>query len=63
LFFHSAGLFNWTVLFFGINGVYFFVFEEPDVEAPFGEEYRVYKKNVPRWIPRLTPFELVSGNQ
>jgi protein-S-isoprenylcysteine O-methyltransferase Ste14 len=31
--------------------------EERGLEKRFGEAYRVYKENVPRWIPRSTPWE------
>lgn len=31
--------------------------EEGGLEKRFGEAYLVYKRNVPRWIPRLTPWE------
>jgi len=31
--------------------------EERGLEARFGEAYREYKRHVPRWIPRLTPWE------
>ena len=30
--------------------------EERGLEIRFGEEYLEYKENVPRWIPRLTPW-------
>lgn len=38
------------------NHLYFMKSEEPGLVARFGEEYLEYKKNVPRWIPRRTPW-------
>lgn len=32
------------------------VYEEPTLTASFRSEYRIYCANVPRWIPRLTPW-------
>ena len=46
-------------LFVVVNHVFFLVYEEPAVERRFGEEYRRYKQNVPRWIPRRTPWHPV----
>ncbi|MCX6001629.1 MAG: isoprenylcysteine carboxylmethyltransferase family protein [Chloroflexi bacterium] len=54
--FGSAGIFIWFLLFFSINHIYFVYSEEPGLEKRFGEEYIAYKKNVPRWIPRLRPW-------
>ncbi|MCX5997535.1 MAG: hypothetical protein NTV42_08050 [Chloroflexi bacterium] len=54
--FGSAGIFIWFLLFFSINHIYFVYSEEPGLEKRFGEEYVAYKKNVPRWIPRLRPW-------
>jgi protein-S-isoprenylcysteine O-methyltransferase Ste14 len=31
-------------------------YEEPTMRATFGEEYQQFRVNVPRWIPRLTPW-------
>ena len=55
-FFNSVDIMRWAGLFFIINTIYFIMKEEPDLERRFGEEYRVYKKNVPRWIPKLRPY-------
>lgn len=51
----------WAAIFFGINTVYFILYEEPDLERKFGDEYREYKKHVPRWIPRSQPYQ--PGNE
>ena len=52
----SLNIFIWAVIFFIINNLYFVIYEEPNLEKRFGHEYKEYKKNVPRWIPRLKPF-------
>ena len=44
----------WLGVFFAVNTGYFPLFEERDLEKRFGEAYLEYKRNVPRWIPRLT---------
>jgi protein-S-isoprenylcysteine O-methyltransferase Ste14 len=54
--FGSTWIFLWFLLFFGINQIYFVYSEEPGLEKRFGGEYIIYKKNVPRWIPRLRPW-------
>jgi protein-S-isoprenylcysteine O-methyltransferase Ste14 len=38
------------------NMLYFPLVEEKALETRFGEAYREYKRNVPRWLPRLTPW-------
>jgi protein-S-isoprenylcysteine O-methyltransferase Ste14 len=40
---------------------HFFVlaYEEPTMRATFGAEYREFCANVPRWIPRLTPWSAI----
>lgn len=57
LFFGSYGIAVLAILFFVINSIYFNYSEEPGLEKRFGEEYREYKKNVPRWIPRWKPWD------
>ncbi len=42
-----------------ILGVALFVqlYEEPTLRKMFGEDYQEYCRNVPRWLPRLRPWE------
>jgi protein-S-isoprenylcysteine O-methyltransferase Ste14 len=58
----SLNIFEWAVIFFFINNLYFVLLEEPLLEKKFGAEYKEYKKNVSRWIPRLKPFKQDSGS-
>ena len=51
----------WFVLFAAINAAYIPLSEEPGLVRRFGEDYVSYKRHVPRWIPRLTPWEAGSG--
>jgi protein-S-isoprenylcysteine O-methyltransferase Ste14 len=53
----SVPLVRWFLIFAAINTVYIPLLEEPMLVNRFGEHYRVYERNVPRWIPRLTPWE------
>ncbi|HTP03078.1 MAG TPA: isoprenylcysteine carboxylmethyltransferase family protein [Anaerolineales bacterium] len=55
--FSSIPILSWAIFVFLINTLYFIVSEEPGLEDRFGEEYREYKKNVPRWIPRRRPWK------
>ena len=50
----------WTVLFLVINLIYFPLSEEPGLRARFGKEYDTYCQNVPRYIPRLTPWKRIE---
>ena len=31
-------------------------YEEPHLRRVFGDQYEDYRRHVPRWIPRLTPY-------
>jgi len=55
--FSSIELFGFFIFVVIFNHVYFVYSEEPGLTKRFGNEYTEYKKNVPRWIPRLTPWE------
>jgi protein-S-isoprenylcysteine O-methyltransferase Ste14 len=57
LLFRSPPLGLWAAVFVAANMIYIPIFEEPGLERRFGEAYGAYKANVPRWIPRLRPWE------
>jgi protein-S-isoprenylcysteine O-methyltransferase Ste14 len=42
---------------FLVNAVYFPLVEEPGLRRRFGDDYETYSANVPRWLPRLRPWE------
>ncbi|HLK19588.1 MAG TPA: isoprenylcysteine carboxylmethyltransferase family protein [Bryobacteraceae bacterium] len=39
-----------------IMHLFVIAYEEPTMRATFGDEYREFSANVPRWIPRLRPW-------
>ena len=41
----------WLLVFATINAAYMPLSEEPGLERRFGEAYRTYKRDVPRWWP------------
>lgn len=55
--FGSVALFYWFIIFWLLNIIYIPLSEEPGLEERFGVDYREYKKHVPRWIPRTSPWE------
>jgi len=61
IFLQSWPLFFWMVFFFVLNTVYFVFLEEPGLERRFGNSYLEYKRHVPRWLPRFTPYCLSDG--
>jgi protein-S-isoprenylcysteine O-methyltransferase Ste14 len=55
--FGSVPLLVWFGAVFAVNAVYFPLVEEPDLRRRFGEDYEAYRAAVPRWVPRLRPWE------
>ena len=49
----SWPIFGWLLAFLTLNLVYMPAVEEPDLLRRFGDPYRVYCANVPRWVLRL----------
>jgi protein-S-isoprenylcysteine O-methyltransferase Ste14 len=52
----SWKLATWLAVFVAVNHVYFLAVEEPGLVARFGQAYRAYADQVPRWFPRWTPY-------
>ena len=59
----SLPLFCWFLVVVVVNAVYIPLSEEPGLIKRFGNEYLTYKRNVPRWVPRLRPWEAGSRDQ
>lgn len=56
LLFGSWPLMVWMCVFFLGNAIYFPLLEEKGLAERFGPAYGVYKKHVPRWLPRRHPW-------
>jgi protein-S-isoprenylcysteine O-methyltransferase Ste14 len=56
LLFGSLPLLYWFAGFVIVNLVYIPLLEEPSLARRFGEDYRLYRANVPRWLPRVRPW-------
>jgi len=56
---------DWRLILYGAlfwlaSHVFVVVYEEPTLERSFGTEYAAFRANVPRWIPRLSPWRVAS---
>jgi protein-S-isoprenylcysteine O-methyltransferase Ste14 len=57
VFFGSFPVFTWFIIVLLGNLIYIPLLEEHGLESRFGEDYVLYKRNVPRWIPRVRPWD------
>ena len=48
----------WFCVFLTANVISMSLVEEPALVKRFGDDCRRYRENVPRWIPRLKPWNL-----
>ena len=53
----QRSLFIYAAIAWAVTATFVKVYEEPTLKEQFGEEYETYKRHVPAWIPRLTPWE------
>ena len=61
--FSSAALLAYGVAIWTAFHVFVVFFEEHRLQREFGEEYDLYVRNVPRWIPRVTPWRSEAGEK
>ena len=54
--FESWPIFLWFFFCGILNHFYFVYSEEPGLIKRFGDDYILYMENVPRWIPRRSPW-------
>ncbi|MGH3637144.1 MAG: methyltransferase family protein [Mycobacterium sp.] len=52
----SGWLLGWFAIFLTFQAVAIRFWEEPHLVGRFGDEYLDYRRNVPRWIPRITSW-------
>ncbi len=57
LLFASRHMLLYLAIIWGMMHIFVCFYEEPRLAATHGDEYARFKKNVPRWIPRLTPWK------
>jgi protein-S-isoprenylcysteine O-methyltransferase Ste14 len=60
--------FSWEIVAYGVAlfaivNLFIVLYEEPTLTRVFGEQYLTYRKNVPRWIPRLRPWNSEAQEQ
>jgi protein-S-isoprenylcysteine O-methyltransferase Ste14 len=63
IFFQSWPIAFWMLVFFVGNTIYFPLVEEKGLENRFGEDYRKYKAQVPRWIPRMKAWKQTNNDE
>ncbi|OBA83896.1 RemK protein [Mycobacterium sp. 1164966.3] len=52
----SGWLLGWFAIFFAVLATVIRFWEEPHLVQRYGAEYVEYRRNVPRWIPRMSPW-------
>jgi protein-S-isoprenylcysteine O-methyltransferase Ste14 len=53
LYYGSAALLAYAVLFLLVTHLFVMAYEEPTLRRLFGDEYAGYCRSVPRWVPRV----------
>lgn len=58
----SPAVLGWFAAVLAVNAVYLPLVEERGLRRRFGPAYDEYRANVPRWLPRLRPWEPAAGD-
>jgi protein-S-isoprenylcysteine O-methyltransferase Ste14 len=56
LLFGDIRVLGWALFFWLAAHLFVLTYEEPTLRKTFAAEYDTFRANVPRWIPRLTPW-------
>ena len=59
----NLGLLGYSLIVLLAFHVFVIVYEEPTLARHFGEQYADFKRHVPRWLPRLTPWPGGGGRE
>jgi len=57
LLFDSIWLVVYAVIGWMVTASFVHWYEEPTLASTYGEQYEEYRRNVPAWTPRLTPWK------
>lgn len=53
----SAALLTYAAILWLAFHLFVLGYEEPTLQSTFGAEYDTFRANVPRWLPRVTPWK------
>jgi protein-S-isoprenylcysteine O-methyltransferase Ste14 len=56
LLFRSSATGLWAAVFLATTATFVTLYEQPKLEEQFGESYQRYRRAVPGWWPRVTPY-------
>ncbi len=54
--FGNENLLIYGLLIWAVSHTFVVLYEEPTLAKSFPDQFRAYRTNVPRWIPRVTPW-------